>query len=670
MSEQPGPSAEPAKPHHQSFWLWVMCLTGVDYFSTLGYQPSIAYENAGLLAPFATVILVLVTLLGALPIYWYVAGRSHTGQGSIGMLARLVSGWPGKILVLVLLGFAATDFVITKTLSAADAAVHMIQNPHWAYPPADDADKTRQAIYATSFLLLALGVSFMRGFREVIGLAVVIVGVYIALSAVVVGAGVVFLAEHPEKVTDWLGHVEAGKWHLKDAPLSGSGWLTIAAISLIIFPKLALGLSGFETGVAVMPLVKGNPDDDPKEPKGRIANTRKLLITAAAVMSVFLIGSSVVVACLVPPEQLTRLDAAGTERPGVEDKDLKAKDRALAYIAHGENPDGKLLPFFGEWFGTAYDISTVVILWFAGASAMAGLLNLVPQYLPRYGMAPEWARATRPLVLLFTVINLVVTLVFKANVDAQSAAYATGVLVLITSACVASVIDLWQRREGSWYRRMSWPFLFITLVFVYTTVANVYEKPDGIKIAAFFILAILVTSFWSRWARSGELRFAGFKLPDAETRLMWDTIRHLELTVLVPHRPGRRSLANKEAQIRREHRIPRDLMIVFIEVELADASEFVNEPVMRISQEEGRYVMKITGAASIAHTLAAVALEMAKVGRPPEIHFGWTDDSPVSGTLGFLLFGEGNVPWIVRDLIRRAEPEEARRPLIIIAGTA
>ena len=419
-----------------------------------------------------------------------------------------------------------------------------------------------------------------------------------------------------------------------------------------------------------MPLVKGSANDAPEKPKGRIRNTRKLLLTAALIMSVFLIGSSVVVACLVPPDQLSKSDAKGHDRPGVVDKDLKAKDRALAYLAHGENPHGKLLPFFGEWFGSIYDVSTVVILWFAGASAMAGLLNLVPQYLPRYGMALEWARAVRPLVLLFTLINLVVTLIFKADVDAQSAAYATGVLVLITSACVASVIDLWQRREGRWYVRISWPFLLITLVFIYTTVANVYEKPDGIKIAAFFIVTILLMSFCSRWARSRELRFAGFKLPDPETRLMWDTIRHLELTMLVPHRPGRRSLANKEAQIRREHRIPRDLMIVFVEVELADASDFFNEPVLRISQEEGRYVMKITGAASIAHTLAAVALEMAKVGRPPEIHFGWTDDSPVSGTLGFLLFGEGNVPWMVRDLIRRAEPEETRRPLIIIAGTA
>jgi hypothetical protein len=675
MSEKPGAHADPDKPHHQSFWLWVMCLTGVDYFSTLGYQPSIAYDNAGLLAPLATVVLVLVTLFGALPLYWYVCGRSHTGQGSIGMLANLVSGWGGKVLVLTLLGFAATDFVITKTLSAADAAVHLIQNPHWFFPPADDAAKTRQAMGVTAFLLVLLGASFMRGFREVIGLAVAIVGVYLALNAVVIGAGVAHLIEHPDKFAHWVRQVERGNWYLKDAPLAGAGWVTAAVISLLIFPKLALGLSGFETGVAVMPLVRGRPGDDPDEPRGRIANTRKLLITAAAVMSVGLIGSSVVVACVVPPEHLTKAGPDGQDRPGVEDSELKAKDRTLAYLAHGENtgPDGrpmKLLPFFGEWFGTIYDLSTVVILWFAGASAMAGLLNLVPQYLPRYGMAPEWARATRPLVLLFTVINLVVTLIFQANVDAQSAAYATGVLVLITSAGVASVIDQWQRRPGRWYVRLSWSFVLVTLVFVYTTIANVYEKPDGIKIAGFFIVTILATSFWSRYARSRELRFAGFLIPDAESRLLWDTIRAFELSVLVPHRPGRRSLANKEAQIRREHRIPRDLTIVFVEVGLADASDFVNEPVLHVKQEEGRYVVKITGAASIAHTLAALALEMAKVGRPPEVHFGWTDDTPVSGTLGFLLFGEGNVPWMVRDLIRRAQPDDAKRPLIIVAGTA
>ena len=89
---------------------------------------------------------------------------------------------------------------------------------------------------------------------------------------------------------------------------------------------------------------------------------------------------------------------------------------------------------------------------------------------------------------------------------------------------------------------------------------------------------------------------------------------------------------------------------------------------MQIKQAEGKYTLKITDAASISHTLAALALEMSKSGRVAEIHFGWTDESPVSGTLGFLLFGEGNVPWMVRELIHRAEPDPNRRPLIIIAG--
>ncbi len=134
-------------------------------------------------------------------------------------------------------------------------------------------------------------------------------------------------------------------------------------------------------------------------------------------------------------------DANGKPILRVEDWPKKpAAGRALAYIAHAEGPGLKdVCPLFGATFGTIYDISTIVILWFAGASAMVGLLNLVPQYLPKYGMAPEWARATRPLVLLFTAINLLVTVLFKASVEAQGGAYATGVLVLITSACVATV---------------------------------------------------------------------------------------------------------------------------------------------------------------------------------------------------------------------------------------
>ncbi len=673
--------SDPNAKSHKSFWLWVMCLTGVDYFSTLAYQPSIAYENAGILAPFATIVLVLVTLFGALPIYRYVAKQSHEGQGSIGMLAQLVSGWVGKILVLILLGFAATDFVITKTLSAADAAEHLIHNPLFHIEGSHPSEEIHIRIVATCFLLVLLGAMFLRGFREVIMLAVFLVFTYLVLNALIIGSGLIYIANHPETVQHWLELIREGKFYVEGISIQSTDLLSIVLICLIIFPKLALGLSGFETGVAMMPLIRGKENEGEKDPSGRISNTHRLLVTAAVIMSIYLLTSSLVVAVLIEPQDILSLDSQGNrvaasaptvagEQGAAESNTKKpmAANRAIAFLCHGEGKI-RVASFCGPIFGTIYDLVTVVILWFAGASAMAGLLNLVPKYLPRYGMAPEWARANRPLIILFTFINLIVTLIFSASVDDQGNAYATGVLMLITSACIASVIHRIQHSgKRSLIQRIPWGFALITLIFFYTTGAVVIEKPEGIKIAGFFIATILATSFYSRFRRSRELRFSGFLPIDAESKLYWDTIKHLEISVLVPHRPGNTSLNQKEIMIRREHRIPRDLPMVFVEVELSDASEFIQEPLLAIREEGGRFIMKISRAASIAHTLVAVALEMAKVGRPPEIHFGWTKDSVLSGTLGFLIFGEGNVPWMVRDLIVRAEPNPEKRPLIVVAG--
>ena len=196
-------------------------------------------------------------------------------------------------------------------------------------------------------------------------------------------------------------------------------------------------------------------------------------------MSVLLIGSSFATTLLIPPEAF---------QPGGA-----ASGRALAYLAHEH---------LGELFGTVYDLSTIAILWFAGASAMAGLLNLVPRYLPRYGMAPEWTQAPRGRwSLLFTAITFLITVLFKADVDAQGGAYATGVLVLMTSAAVAVTL-LGARRAAPAGSASA----LITLIFVYTTITNVIERPDGVKIASWFIVTIIVTSLVSRVLRSTELR--------------------------------------------------------------------------------------------------------------------------------------------------------------------
>jgi hypothetical protein len=647
---------------HQSFWLWVMCLTGVDYFSTLGYQPSIAFNATGLLAPFATVVLVCVTLFCALPVYRYVAGESPHGQGSIAMLEGLLHGWASKFLVLVLLGFAATDFVITKTLSAADAAEHLIHNPMWnTLPP-----WLHSRMLLTMFLLVLLGTVFLRGFREVIGVAVVVVTVYLALNVVVIVAGLACLVRHPDLVSHWLSEVGQGNWHMEEAWPTNRNFGMLVVACFLYFPKLALGLSGFETGVAVMPLIKGDEGDDPHRPAGRIAHTRKLLLTAAAIMSCMLLGSAVVTCTLIPPEAL--------QEGG------KATNRALAFLAHGESPT-QMGSLFGETFGTVYDVTTVVILWFAGASAMSGLLNLVPRYLPRYGMAPRWAEAFRPLVILFTCVGLFVTWMFDASVEQQGGAYATGVMVLISSACVAVVIDEWRKRGkllvGStttkeamswrdWRRRVPWRYVLITGVFLYTTAAIVIEKPQGIKIAGAFIVAVIVVSLVSRARRSTEIRFEKFDFIDETSRMLWDTLRFLEFPVLVPHRPGHQSVIDKEEQIRRIHRLSPEVPIVFIEATLGDPSQFEHTPLMEVMQESGRFIIRVERCASVAHAIASIALELSKTGKPPEVHFGWSDQSALAANLSFVFLGEGNVPWLVRELISKAEPDPEKRPRVVV----
>lgn len=649
-----GPPQQHATVYHKTFWLWVMCLTGVDYFSTLGYQPSIAYEATGALSPFATIFLVLVTLLGAVPVYRYVATMSPHGQGSIALVEHLFRGWKAKIVVLILHGFAATDFVITKTLSAADAGEHLIHNPLWSAvtPPFLSNQLT-----VTMLLLVLLGATFLRGFREAIWVAVFIVGTYLVLNVILLGASIFYLAWHPEPLVTWFNDVQSGNWHFHAPPIDGHGWATIILLSLILFPKLALGLSGFETGVAVMPLIRGGGSTTERELIGRIIGAKRLLSWAAIIMSVLLIGSSIVTATLIEPAELMK--------PGVDGSGGHALNRALAYIAHAEGAR-QVSPIFGTIFGTVYDIVTVAILWFAGASAMAGLLNLVPQYLPRYGMAPEWARSLRPLVVLFTTVNLFVSYAFNASVEAQSAAYATGVMVLISSACIVTLVGKWRAGTGTFVIRMPWRYLVISLVFVYTTIAIVIERPTGIKIAGCFIFAIIGTSLIWRTLRSTELRFGGFRFKDETSRFLWDSMRFIEFPILVPHRPGRRRLNEKAASMRLDHHLEADIPLVFIEAVRGDVSEFYQSPLMEVVEAEEMFILKITNCVSIAHVIASVALELSKVGKPPEIHFGWSDENPLSANLSFVLFGEGNIPWLVRELIRKAEPDPDRQPRVVI----
>jgi hypothetical protein len=612
--------------HHTHPWWKVMCLTGVDYFSTLGYQPGIAFLAAGALSPIATLILVLLTLFGALPIYNRVAAESPHGQGSISMLESLLSRWRSKLFVLALLGFVATDFVITITLSAADASEHIIHNPfveehlHFLDHP----------IPITLFLIFILAAVFLKGFKEAIGIAVFLVISYLVLNLIVIATGFYEIALRPTLLADWKNNVFSTKTLIGNFEIKGL--FAVVALSLITFPKLALGLSGFETGVAVMPLVK-----NPK----RIEKTRKLLLTAALIMSFFLICSSFITSILIPAAEY--------------DEGGKARGRALAYLAHQH---------LGDIFGTAYDISTILILWFAGASAMAGLLNIVPRYLPRYGMAPNWARATRPLVIVFASICFAVTIIFEANVEAQGGAYATGVLVLMTSAGVAVTISSWRRNQ-----LMKWAFLLISLVFSYTTITNIIERPDGIKIASLFILAIVVASFVSRALRSTELRVEKIEFDETAKQFLEEMVQG-EIRIVT----NRRETGNveeyrfKEHEKRVDNHIPSSDPVLFYEIELGDASEFKGKLKIRGSDIEGYKILR-TNAPAVPNAIAALLMHLRdKTGKIPHVYFGWSEGNPASYLVRYILFGEGDTAPVTREILRKAEPDPKLRPNVHVGG--
>jgi hypothetical protein len=672
----------PAAPQPSYFWLWILCLLGVDYFSTLAYQPSLTVSLAGRLGPLATVVVVLLTLFGALPVYFYVAGKSAQGQGSIALLERLVRGWLGKTMILLLLGFAATDFVMIKTLSLADAAEHVTHNNYleergvldtaaramqdWGQ---DNLGKTITGYFNKQLVVtIVLGiVGFLfwwvlrKGFNHnVLAWAVPVVGLYLLLNAVVIGAGLYFLAQHPERLEQWWQQIEQGQWGI-DTPLAAApNWVSIALVCVLLLPQLSLGLSGFEMSMILMPQVRGRADDTTARPRGRIRNTRKVLLTAALIMSVYLLGSALVTTLLIPPEAF-----AG---PG------GASNRALAYLAHNgpltPGPDGQpaeaLAPVFGVVFGSVYDVVTVLVLTLAGTSVMTALSALLPQFLLRFGMELHWTNRWGVLLMLFGLVNLAVTLYFNASVEDQRGAYATGVLVVMSSACVVTYVSRRHDRAKAGLLRRPWYFGLVAVAFLATTVAVIVTAPSGLLIAFGFIVAILSMSVVVRAVRSDELRTVGYAFVDAQSKFLWDSLRILDFPVLVPHRPGLIERAEKEATIRRDHNLDPHVDIVLLEIEVDDPSNFYQQLLIQVLREGHCFVIRVCGCVSVAHAIAAIALEMSKESKPPALHFGWSELDLLAASWSYFAFGEGNIPSKVRELIMAAEPNPERRPRVIV----
>jgi len=626
IEEVTGPEVKEGQEQHP--WWKVVCLTGVDYFSTLAYIPGIAALASGALSPVTTMLIVLLTIFGMLPSYRRVAAASPHGQGSIAMLETLLSFWRGKLFVLFLLGFVATAWLFTITLSASSATEQIAGNP---FVP----DFLREQEVALTLVLVAiLGGVFLKGFREAIGIAIFLVGTYMLFNLVIVAVGFYQIAANPSTLADWTGSLFADY----GSPAA------ILGLSVLVFPQLALGLSGFETGVSMMPLVRGNPDDDPRHPEGRIRNTRKMLTAAASIMCFYLVTTSLVTTVLIPHR---KFESGG-----------EASGRALAYLAHEH---------LGNVFGTAYDLSTIAILWFAGASAMAGLLNIVPRYLPRYGMSPEWGRAVRPLVLLYTAVSFAITILFSASTTAQAGPYATGVLAMMTSAAIA--VTLAARRGGS--RLGALGFGAVAMVAFYATVANIVAQPTGIAIALVSIAAIVAFSLASRVQRSTELRQERIEIDQTAQSFIDEASARGEIHVVAHRRrpaDSPEAYAAKLAEQREDNHIPPEELILFLEVEVEDASEF--EDVLEVGGKNvGGYWVLRAKSSVVPNAIAAFLLHLRDTtGKTAHCYFGWTEGNPIVYLFRYILFGEGDTAPITHEVLREAEPEPLKRPVIHVGG--
>jgi hypothetical protein len=466
-------------------------------------------------------------------------------------------------------------------------------------------------------------------FTEAVVVAIPLVALFLALNAVVVGVALAQIVATPQLIGSWTQALTA----------HGTGFLDIAGPAVIAFPLLVLGLSGFETGVSMMPLVAATGTDPQQRMANRVKNTRKLLTTAAVIMSVYLITTSFITTVLIPPEEF----ADGGQANG----------RALAYLAH---------EYLGEGFGTTYDISSILILWFAGASAMAGLINIVPRYLPAYGMAPEWGRAVRPVVLVYTAVSILITLAFRADVNAQAGAYATGILAMMVSASVAVTISAARREQ----RGSTAAFSLLTLILLYALAENVLEAPDGIAISMMFIAGILTVSLASRLTRALELRVDDVQLDSKAQLFIRDCAkRTIRLVANEPDERDPAEYADKRRQVVRDHDLTENQDFIFVEITVTDPSDFASQLDVHGVVMHKKYRVLTFESATVPNAFAALLLHIRDItNRQPHLYLEWTEGNPVANLLRFLFLGVGEVAPVTREVLRRAEPDRSRRPRV------
>jgi hypothetical protein len=279
-------------------------------------------------------------------------------------------------------------------------------------------------------------------------------------------------------------------------------------------------------------------------------------------------------------------------------------------------------------------------------------------------MAPEWARATRPLVIVFTLICFAVTIIFKADVDDQAGVYATGVLALMTSAAVAVAISAWRRNQSA-----KWLFVIISGIFIYTLGVNIFQRPEGLKISLIFIGSIIVVSFLSRAMRSTEVRIDRIEF-DQKAKEYIDEMSQGEIRIVTNRRETGdvEEYRFKEHEKRVDNHIPSSDPILFYEITPGDASEFKGKLKIHGVDINGYRILR-TSAPAVPNAIAALLLHLRdKTGKIPHVYFGWSEGNPIIYLARYILFGEGDTAPVTREILRQAEDDPEKRPNVHVGG--
>jgi hypothetical protein len=208
----------------------------------------------------------------------------------------------------------------------------------------------------------------------------------------------------------------------------------------------------------------------------------------------------------------------------------------------------------------------------------------------------------------------------------------------------------------------------VGLVFAYTTLMNIWERPEGLKISCVFIFSILFVSFVSRATRATELRVTGVEFAPAAADIL-NSVSDQPVR-FVPLRPRARTpedFQRIDHLIRTTHGLLAREKIVFLEIERTDASEF-SERLTVHGKTINNHCILSARSPMVANSIAAVLIHVESMtGRVPHIYFKWKEGNPVANMFRFLFLGEGDAAPLTHEVLRKAVPDVNHRPVVHVS---